>query len=199
VRSEVRRSRRRRDPGLSRPVKGPTEVPISPLTLPIEFLHERLTYDPATGELRWRPWSLWNGSARCVGKIAGGLTPDGYVNVALTYLGEQRKYRGHRIAFAMTYGRWPLHEIDHKNRVRSDNRIANLREATDLQNAQNARKRVDNNSGYVGVSRNKKHWSARIRVNTKLRYLGCFASAEDAGRAYLAAKAQLHPFATVGG
>ena len=28
------------------------EVPISPLTLPVEFLHERLEYDPATESLR---------------------------------------------------------------------------------------------------------------------------------------------------
>ena len=139
------------------------------------------------------------GTLRYAGKIAGGLIPDGYIAVALTYLGEQRKYRAHRIAFAMTYGRWPRHEIDHKNGVRSDNRITNLREATDLQNAQNAGKRVDNISGHAGVSRNGKRWCARIRVNTKLTYLGRFASAEDAARAYRAAKAQLHPFATVGG
>jgi hypothetical protein len=167
--------------------------------LPIEFLHEQLTYNPASGELRWRPRPSWRANARCAGKIAGGLIPDGYVAVTLTYLGERRKYKAHRVAFAMVHGRWPANDIDHKNRVRSDNRIANLREATDLQNAQNAGKRVDNVSGHAGVSRNGKRWCARIRVNTKLEYLGRFASAEDAGRAYLAAKAQLHPFAAIGG
>ena len=127
----------------SRLVKRRMEVPISPLTLPIEFLHERLTYDPATGECVGGLGRYGMGAPAARGR-SRCLIPDGYVAVALTYLGEQRKYRARRIAFAMTCGRWPRHEIDHKNGVRSDNRITNLREATDLQNAQNAGKRVDN-------------------------------------------------------
>ena len=167
------------------------EVPISLLTLPIELLHERLSYDPATGELRWRPASAlgksWN--TRYAGKVAGRLNTRGYVDIGLTYRGKQHRYTAHRIAFAMAHGRWPDNEIDHKNRVRSDNRLANLREATHVQNNENRTLPAG-----AGAYRCGRRWHARIYVNGKQTRLGCFPTSEEAGRAYLAAKAQLHPF-----
>jgi HNH endonuclease len=171
------------------------------LTLPLDFLHERLEYSSLTGELRWRRRSSarWNWNARCAGKVAGAVDGDGYLRITLTYLGQRRHFRAHRLAFALAHNRWPDTEIDHKNWDRSDNRLVNLREATTAQNRQNAKKRVDNTSGHAGVFRKGPRWQARIGVNGRYEYVGCFASAEDAGRAYVAAKAQLHPFATVGG
>ena len=164
--------------------------------IPVEFLHERLIYDPASGELRWRPAPIfgeaWN--TRYAGKVAGGRNSDGYFSLCLTYRGRELRLLAHRIAFAMAYERWPVNEIDHKNRVRSDNRLANLREATDAQNSQNQKKHATNTSGYVGVTRQGRCWRAKIRVAGKRKHLGNFASIEDAGRAYLAAKQRLHLF-----
>jgi hypothetical protein len=165
------------------------EVPISPLILPIESLHERFEYNSATGELRWRPalGKSWN--TRYAGKVAGRLNNRGYVDIGLTYRGKQHRYTAHRIAFAMTYGRWPVNEIDHKNRVRSDNRLANLREATHVQNNENRTLPVG-----AGAYRCRRRWQARIYVKGEFKYIGSFATPEAARRAYLAAKAQLHPF-----
>jgi HNH endonuclease len=173
---------------------------MSLLTLPIEFLHERLEYDPASGELRWkrRPSSNpWN--ARFAGKIAGRPSSRGYLHIDLTHLNRQRHYQAHRIAFAMAYGRWPDAEIDHKNRVKLDNRLENLREATRIQNSQNQKKSVSNTTGHTGVYRTGRRWFAQIHADGKRKFLGCFANKEEAGRAYLAAKRQFHPFATLGG
>jgi HNH endonuclease len=169
---------------------------MSPLILPIEFLHERLSYNLSTGELCWRsaPALGKNWNTRYAGKVAGRLNNRGYVDIGLTYRDKQHRYTAHCIAFAMTYGRWPVDEIDHKNRVRSDNRLANLREATHVQNNENRTLPVGAGAYCCG-----RRWKALIRVNGKQKRLGCFASKEDAARAYLAAKAQLHPFATAGG
>ena len=44
-----------------------------------------------------------------------------------------------------------------------------------------------------------KRWRMQIRVDGERMRIDGFTSAEEAGCACLAAKAQLHPFATVGG
>lgn len=76
--------------------------------------------------------------------------------------------------------------IDHKNNNGLDNRIENLRVATELQNTYNVKKQINTTSKYKGVSwhiqANK--WQARIRINGKQISLGCFEKEEDAAFAY---------------
>jgi hypothetical protein len=82
--------------------------------------------------------------------------------------------------------------------VKSDNRLANLREATAHENMQNRLKpRRDNKSGILGVhwSIVKRKWRAEIQIDGATKRLGEFASKEDARQAYLDAKRCLHPFA----
>lgn len=85
------------------------------------------------------------------------------------------------------FGREPGMEVDHINGNPLDNRTANLRFVTKAQNQMN-RKRVVSRSGYKGVSRNKKSWSASIRksVNGKkiVHHLGTFPTKEEAASAY---------------
>jgi hypothetical protein len=76
--------------------------------------------------------------------------------------------------------------VDHWNGDTLDNRRRNLRFATNAENQHNQRRlRVDNTSGYKGVSlyRNGK-WCAQIYVDTKRINLGYFVQVEDAARAY---------------
>lgn len=79
--------------------------------------------------------------------------------------------------------------VDHIDRDGLNNKRANLRLATTSENQRNARRRIDNSSGYKGVAkysapRSKKPWKAHIGVNGVSRYLGVFDSAEEAARAY---------------
>jgi hypothetical protein len=55
----------------------------------------------------------------------------------------------------MAHGRWPEHDIDHRNGVRDDNRLENLREATNAQNTQNHGRPRTNPTDYHGVSFDK--------------------------------------------
>lgn len=84
--------------------------------------------------------------------------------------------------------------VDHINSDGIDNRRANLRFATKLQNAQNTRLRKDNSSGYKGVYLHKpmNTWRARIRVDGKKRDLGYFKTPEEAHAAYCAASEKFH-------
>lgn len=149
----------------------------------------RLTYNPDTGLFTWvRP-----ASRRALpGATAGWLNDSGYILISLDGV----KYRAHRLAWRYVYGCWPQNQIDHINGNRADNRIVNLREATDAQNRQNMARRSDNRSGYAGVYwaawANK--WRAEIRVDNKRYRLGYFDAAEDAYAVYLKAKSEFHTF-----
>ena len=76
--------------------------------------------------------------------------------------------------------------VDHINRDPLDNRRANLRSATSSQNQWNKSMSRNNASGYRGVSwdKRKQKWVAQIAVNGHRRFLGYFADAIDAAKAY---------------
>ena len=149
-------------------------------------LKDRLHYEPDTGLFTWRHTT---GSKSKAGRVAGGYDTQGYVLVGMG----RRLYRAHRLAWLYVYGVWPNHTIDHINRVRHDNRIINLRMATQAQNCQNMSARVTNTSGFVGISqRSSGRWSARIRCNYKYIYIGTYDTPEEAYQAYQKAAAKYH-------
>ena len=148
-------------------------------------LKELLDYDPETGAFVWK--QKLNRST-VVGSKAGTVNTHGYVRITI----DGKKHQAHRLAWLHTYGCWPDKEIDHINRIRTDNRIANLRD-TD-KNQWNSGKQVNNTSGYPGVSWHKwsKKWLAQIKVYGKTMRLGLFDTLEAANAAYMAAKEKLH-------
>ena len=152
-------------------------------------LKELLDYDPETGVFTWRVGRT--GTAKN-GSVAGSFDSDGYSQIKV----DNRLYKSHRLAWLYVHGEFPLHQIDHINRVRTDNRIENLRPATNLENHQNQSKRRDNTSGVVGVYWHKRDrkWQASIRLNGRHIHIGCFDTIEKAAAARTRAKAKLHTF-----
>lgn len=158
-----------------------------------ERLQELLSYDPETGEFKWR--SNRRGTARA-GSVAGTLSRYGYRLIKI----DGRGYFAHRLAWLYVYGRWPVDQIDHINTDKNDNRIANLREATGPENSGNQRKaRAGSTTGLLGVSwyRRRNKFKASIGLSGKIMYLGYFRTAEEAHQAYLKAKRELHSFCTL--
>jgi len=80
--------------------------------------------------------------------------------------------------------------VDHLNHDQTDNRKANLRIVTPLENAINRKRRADNTSGCTGVRRNTgcSTWTAEITVNKQRIRLGSFATFEEAVAARKAAE-----------
>lgn len=75
--------------------------------------------------------------------------------------------------------------IDHINHDTTDNRRSNLRIVTQSQNQMNVIIRKDNSSGVAGVNYNKNYdkWVARIGVDKKRIYLGCYDTFDEAVKA----------------
>lgn len=106
------------------------------------------------------------------------------------FLEEDGKYvPASRKAWQLVTGKWPAHEIDHRNRVVDDNRWDNLREATKSQNAQNRAVHKNNRLGVRGVRRlGDKCFEPRLMINGKAIYLGTFRTLEEAVAARKAAE-----------
>lgn len=110
------------------------------------------------------------------GMVAGSPNGQGYLCVRINTI----NYRVHRIVWLMTYGSWPVGQIDHVNGVRDDNRIENLREVSVRENQRNTHIRVDNTSGVTGVTREVGGWRARIKVDGSKINLGFYKSFDEA-------------------
>lgn len=160
--------------------------------LTIERLRQALDYDPETGVFRWK---ISTSNRAPAGAVSGTDNGVGYIRITI----DGRRYYAHRLAWFWVHGEMPTHEIDHADGVRSNNAIRNLRHATHAENGQNQKLRSTNSSGKAGVSWSKRHgkWVAYIWSLGKKRHLGLFDCAEQASRAYLAAKARLHDFQPV--
>lgn len=156
-----------------------------------DALKSILRYDEETG-LFTRIKSL--GGKNRVGEIAGTVTPIGYIQIYAF----GRYLTAHRLAWLYVYGEFPLSRVDHWDEDKANNRIKNLRLATNSENMQNVSVlRSDNRFGMTGVSINTrgKPFRSRIKVNGVEITLGSFDTAEQANAAYLSAKAIHHKFA----
>jgi len=153
-----------------------------------------LNYDPETGIFTWNPRPRVMG-----GKIAGNLSPVGYMRIGLGGRGvNKRLYQSHRLAWLYMTGEWPANDIDHINGCRTDNRWVNLRSVDRRTNLENLRvARSNNRSGLLGVSMARKRFNARIYVNGRVVNLGNFDLKEQAHAAYVAAKRVHHSGCTI--
>lgn len=156
-------------------------------TVPIEELRRLFHFDPLTG-------GIVTATKRKKGhpagvRVDGNLSSKGRRRVKIHNV----CYEAHRVAWALHYGWWPQTFLDHANGDPTDNRIANIREASPLQNRANSKKQMRNTSGYKGVVWNKarKKWQAEIGARGKLKYLGLFPTAEGAHAAYTRAAVKL--------
>ncbi|QIN99385.1 putative homing endonuclease [Salmonella phage oldekolle] len=118
-----------------------------------ERLKELFEYRPETGEFI-RLVSIGNQKA---GSTAGCLRKTGYIEIRVDKVG----YKAHRLAFLYMEGYIP-EVIDHVNRIRSDNRWANLRESNNQENSRNRTAR--SKSGYLGIfwHKQKQKWEVRV-------------------------------------
>jgi hypothetical protein len=140
-----------------------------------ERIIELLDYDQETGDFRWKQPVATHTK---VGNIAGGICPTtGYRRIRVDGI----KYKASRLAWLMVYGDPVPFEVDHINRIRADDRIANLRNG-EADNMRNKSVYKTNKVGVAGVNFNVRHgkWISRIQVAGKRISLGYFDTADEA-------------------
>lgn len=149
-----------------------------------EYVDRLLSYDPQTG-IFTRKVSRGH---RKKGAVAGTLNK--YIVIRIDNVG----YPAQDIAWLLYYGEWPENTVDHRDLDKTNNRINNLREATNSQNNYNRPKQTNNTSGYKGVYWNKScnRWQAYVQAEGKRIHLGVFVDPVEAALAYNSAALKLH-------
>ena len=141
-----------------------------------ERLEDAFRYDAESGVLT----RIFKGGQTRI--IGSKKTTDGYTKTSLN----GREYPAHRLIWWIAYGSLPDRFIDHINGDKSDNRLSNLRLATDSENKRNVGKRQHNTSGFKGVTWDKanKRWLAHATFQGKGVHLGRHSTPEAAAQAY---------------
>lgn len=156
-----------------------------------DILNALLRYEPQTGLLFWKPRPLemfadakshhrWN--VRFADKEAlVSLNAGGYRRGTLLGVNQL----AHRVIFKLMTGCDP-NQVDHLNGVRTDNRWANLREVTPVENQKNMKMDKRNTSGVPGTDWHKGNKKWRVRIGHKL--VGYYSCIDEARLARLQAE-----------
>jgi hypothetical protein len=136
-----------------------------------------LKYNNKTGLLFWK---IKRGQKGVPGREAGTIS-DGYKIVTLFGI----RYQASRVIWLLRTKNFPKGKIDHIDRNRSNNKFENLRDTTIAINNKNKSLSKNNTSGINGVywRKDRGMWSAMIRSEGRLIYLGLFSSIKKAAEA----------------
>ena len=119
--------------------------------------------------------------------LAIEVTDQGYHRVGLTANGVFKRIKVHQLVAMAFLGHTPCGNymvVNHKNFIRSDNRLDNLEIVTNRENCNKSH--IKSASQFVGVTERKTDgkWIARIRVNDIRVNLGAFDNESEAGLYY---------------
>jgi hypothetical protein len=157
--------------------------------------HERLLgllhYDLDTGVWTWLK-DAYRSRVKA-GDIAGtiGGTPDGQ---SYRYLGvDNFHHKAARLAWFYVNGEWPAGKVTHADADSLNDKYSNLRVATRSEITAAGRMRIDNTSGFRGVSWNNRvrKFQSYITQNYKRRHLGWFDCPAEAHKVRVAAAEHL--------
>lgn len=129
-------------------------------------LKEVLYYHPESGDFVWIKCSPKH--KRFEGTQAGTVNTWGYLQIRI----DGRAYLAARLAFLYMTGEIPPPEVevDHDNRIRTDNAWKNLKRTTPTGNQHNRSIGKNNTTGVIGLSYNPKKpscWQTFIRMPDK--------------------------------
>lgn len=134
-------------------------------------------FDYKDGQLFWKnPTS----NRKKTGERAGCKKEKGYRFIRINNF----LFYEHRIVYMWHFGKF-IGKIDHIDGDTFNNKISNLRIASNAENSRNSKKFSTNTSGRKGVSlqKNINKWHAYIGIDGKIKNLGFFKDFDDAVKA----------------
>jgi hypothetical protein len=146
-----------------------------------------IRYDSESGKFYWL---AQRGRAIKPGDQVKGSVSHGYLIFSIN----RKNYLAHRLAWFLTFNKFPNQQIDHINHDKLDNRLCNLREASASQNQWNKKRQRNNSTGFKGVSFHSQTglYRARIKHFGKELLFGCYKTPNEANEAVQKARLSLH-------
>jgi len=140
-----------------------------------------------------------HGSVRSIDRVASdgrlikgrvlkvGISSNGYKNVGLCINGKKKTFNIHQLVAMVFLGHKSCGYkvcVDHRNNIKTDNRLENLQLISIRENTSKDKKGCS--SKYTGVCWDKQSnkWKSSIRINGKSKHLGLFDAEEAAAAAY---------------
>jgi hypothetical protein len=122
-----------------------------------------------------------------------GWSENGYIAISI----DGATFKAHRVVWTMYHNKWPTDEIDHKDGVRNNNCINNLRSATSAQNRCNRGAQKNNTLGLKGVTAYSTrhdgiHYVAKVNVNGVVHTNYGFSTREAAYACYCKMAVKYH-------
>jgi hypothetical protein len=142
-----------------------------------------MKYIPLTGKYGFGKYAIVDDEDyEVLKKHSWRLTRHGYVIRSTKENKKSVHFQMHRVILNARKNQ----QIDHKNRIRFDNRKTNLRFCSSAQNRANSRKRNNRTSKYKGVSWNTERgkWVTQICYNRQTIFIGRFDSERHAALVY---------------
>lgn len=132
------------------------------------YLRNRYRYDPESGALFDKKYKRTIGVKQ-------------YSRGQVEIFG--RKYTKTHVIWKLEFGHWPPAEVDHRDRLQTNDRLMNLREATRSTNNINRKTQWNNSSRYKGVKWRHKTWYAGLTYKGVHFHLGRFTDEVVAAKA----------------
>lgn len=148
-----------------------------------DVLKHYLRYNPETGIITW---IISPAKQIKIGQEAGSIKGEYLV---ISFSG--KSYLAHRVAWFLHYGKNPKQDIDHKNLIKSDNRLENLRLATPSQNNCNKTKNR-NKTGTKGIYFRNKKWLAKLTKDRTVVFNKAFTTKDEAKQMLNQQRARFH-------
>lgn len=141
-----------------------------------EYLKSVLNYNPDTGIFTWL--NPRNRPLKKRGGIAGYINSIKYRVIKTN----GKAYLAHRLAWLYMTGSFPKNQIDHLNKIRGDNRWANLKGVTNAENCRNKSISKNNKSGISGVHfcNQAKRWRVVITFKGVVYRFGSYRLLDEA-------------------